>query len=163
MSVKVKVEMKEEYLYDFMVRHNYTSIGGIFGVLVGILGIILGVLNFQKGDIGMTVLWLFFAVYFLVVTPFSFKKKAKIQMNTPRFETPLDCEFTQEGIVVRQGEEEETTAWEFIRKAIRTKHSLILYSGRMRAFIFPKECIGEKYEDVVNIIREKMPEKKVKF
>ena len=163
MSVKVKVEMKEEYLYDFMVRHNYTSIGGIFGVLVGILGIILGVLNFQKGDIGMTVLWLFFAVYFLVVTPFSFKKKAKIQMNTPRFETPLDCEFTQEGIVVRQGEEEEMTSWEFIRKAIRTKYSLILYSGRMRAFIFPKECIGGQYEAVVNMIREKMPEKKVKI
>ena len=163
MSVKVNVQMEEKYLYDFMVYHNYTHVSGILGVGIGILGVAMGVKGIQSGGIAAGALWLFFAFYFLIVTPLSMKKKAKMQMKTARFLNPLECEFTEEGLIVRQGEEEELSEWYTIVKAVSTSKSVILYSGRMRAFIFPKECMGEQYEEVLKMIHAHMPPAKVKI
>ena len=83
--------------------------------------------------------------------------------NTPMFQKPLEYELTEEGITVRQGEQELKNSWGDFTKAVSTGKSVLLYMGRVRAMILPKECMGEQYEEVLKIIHTHMPPKKVKI
>ena len=79
------------------------------------------------------------------------------------FQKPLEYEFTEEGITVRQDEMEATTKWDEIAKAVGTNQSVILYLNRVRAWIFPKECMGEQYVEILKMIHTHIPPKRVKI
>lgn len=164
MSVKFNVKMTEDYMFDFMLYHNYTHLSGILGGVVGVLGAVLAIFNFIKGDTQTAGFALIIALLFLVVTPRTTKQRAKIQVqNSKMFQEPLEYEFNEEGIVVRQGELEAATSWDECYKAVSTKKSVIVYIARVRALIFPKECMGEAYDEAVKMIREHMPAAKVRI
>ena len=58
---------------------------------------------------------------------------------------------------------EDSEREEDFTKAVSTGKSVLLYIGRIRAIIFPKECMGEQYEEVLKMIHTHMPPKKVKI
>lgn len=164
MSVKINVKMTEEYMYDFMLYHNYTHLSGIMGIVAGILCLAVFVQNILNDDMQSSIIWLMCAILFLVISPSSMKTRAKSQVqNSEMFQKALEYEFTETGITVRQDEAEATTKWEEVTKVIKTRKSVIVYLGRVRALIFPKACMGEQYEEVVNVLRTHLPSKKVKL
>ncbi len=164
MSVKFKVQMTEKYMYDFMLYHNYTSMSGLMSAVAGVLCFVVFTQNALKGEAGSSLVWLMCAILFLVVSPYTMKTRAKSQVqNTEMFQKPLEYEFTEEGITVRQDDQEMTNAWTDFTKAVSTQKSVILYLGRVRALIFPKECMGEQYEEVIKMIHTHMPPAKVKI
>ena len=79
------------------------------------------------------------------------------------FKKPLHYKLTEEGIEVSQGEEVQSQKWEDLYKAISTTRSLIVYTSRVNATIFPKRDLGEKASAVIEIISTHMPPKKVKI
>lgn len=161
MSVKFHVQMTEKYMYDFMLYHNYTSMSGLMSAVAGVLCLAVFL---KKGDMQSSIVWLMCAILFLVVSPYTMKTRAKAQVrNTEMFQKPLEYELTEEGITVRQDEQEMANAWSDFTKAVSTQKSVILYLGRVRALIFPKECMSEQYEDVIKMIHTHMPPAKVKI
>ena len=101
---------------------------------------------------------------FLIVNPINLKNRAKAQVkHSEMFQKPLEYEFTEEGIIVRQDGLEATSAWGEFEKAINTNQSIVLYITRMRALIFPKKSMGEEYEAIVKMIHTHMPPAKVKI
>ena len=164
MSVKFNVKMTEEYMSDFMLYHNYTHLSGILGAAIGVAAIGFAVFNFINGDAQKAGLALIMALFFLVVTPRTMKQRAKLQVqNSKMFQQPLEYEFNEEGIVVKQGEVEAATAWGECSKVVSTKKSVIVYITRVRALIFPKASMGEQYAEAVQMIRSHMPAAKVKI
>lgn len=164
MSVKFKVKMTEEYMYDFMMYHNYTHPSGILGAVVGVAAAGLAVRSLIVGDNQTAMLGILFAILFLVVTPKTTRSRAKMQVEkTKMFQEPLEYELNEHGITVRQGELEATNPWDEFAKVVCTRKSLILYITRVRALIFPKACMGEQYEAVVDAIRNNLPKSKVKI
>lgn len=164
MSIKFNVKMTEAYMYDFMLYHNYTHFSGLFGAIVGVVALGMMVSKFLNGDTQGAGLCLIIAILFLVVTPRTTKQRASMQVkNSKMFQNPLEYEFNEEGITVRQGEIEATTMWEECAKAVSTQKSVIIYITRVRALIFPKECMGEQYEEVVKMIHTHMPPARVKI
>ena len=154
--------MNETYMYDFMKHHNYTSASGIINVLAGALCLATFVMKVSKGDVQASI-WLICAIVFLVVDPYSIKTRAKKQVkNTEMFQKPLEYELCDEGVIVRQDGQEVITAWDTFTKAVSTGKSVLLYMGRIRAIILPKECIGEQYGEVVKMLYQYMPVKKVR-
>lgn len=161
MSVKFKVQMTEKYMYDFMLYYNYTSMSGLLSAVAGVLCIVVFL---KKGDLQSSIVWLVCAILFLVVSPYTMKTRAKAQVrNTEMFQKPLEYELTEEGITVRQDDQEMTNAWMDFTKAVSTQKSVLLYLGRVRALVLPKECMGEQYEDVIKMIHTHMPPAKVKI
>ena len=79
------------------------------------------------------------------------------------FQKPLEYEFAEDGIIVEQDDAKLTVEWMEVEKAVSTQKSIILYLGRVRALIFPKECMGDKYEEVVKMIHTHVAAKKVKI
>ena len=71
--------------------------------------------------------------------------------------------MTEDGITVRQDGVEATNKWDEFAKVISTKKIVVVYVNRVRALIFPRECMGEQYGAVVEMIRTHMPAKRVKI
>lgn len=164
MSVKFSVKMTDKYMYDFMLYHNYSHISGLLGAVVGVLGLGMAINYLMAGDTQGAVPGMIVALLFLVVTPTTTKSRAKMQVQTsPMFREPLEYEFTEEGITVRQNESEATNKWEDFMKAVSTQKSVILYITRVRALILPKECMGDQYEEAIKMIHTHMPPSKVKI
>lgn len=164
MSVKINVKMTEEYMYDFMLYHNYTHMSGLMTALAGVLCLAVFIQNLMDGEMQSSVIWLMCAILFLIISPSSMKAKANSQVrHTEMFQKPLEYEFSETGIMVRQDELEATTKWEDVTKAVSTQKSVILYLGRVRALILPKKCMEEKYEEVLKMIHTHMPPSKVKI
>ncbi len=164
MSVKFSVKMTDKYMYDFMLYHNYTHASGLMTAIAGALCLAVFVTKVTDGDIQSAAIWLICAILFLVINPRSMKSQAKMQVkNTPMFQKPLEYELTEEGIIVKQDEQEMMNPWSEVTKAVSTNQSVLLYIGRVRALIFPKECMGEQYEEAMKMIHTHMPPKKVKI
>lgn len=164
MSIKFNVKMTDKYMYDFMLYHNYSQVSGLLGAVIGVFALGIGINSVISGDMTTAALCFLVTFMFLVATPSTMKTRAKQQVkNTEMFQNPLEYELTEEGVTVRQGEAENTVAWEEFSKAVSTNNSIVLYVTRVRALIFPKECLGAQYEEVVKMIHTHMPPAKVKI
>ena len=164
MSVKFEVKMTEKYMYDFMLYHTYTQFSGLLGGVLGVFGLGLAIHYILKGDTMSAMPFIMVTLLFLVMTPISMKSKANLQVKmTESFRKPLQYELTEEGIIVRQEELETMNEWKDIVKAVSTGKSVILYLSRVRALIFPKECMGEQYEATLKMIHTHIPPAKVKI
>ena len=164
MPVKFEVKMTEKYMYDYMLYHNYSHASGILTAIFGVVALGMGIQYVLASNINGSLVWFLVAFMFLIVNPRTMKLRAKAQVqNTPAFQKPLEYEFTEEGVMVSQEEAKATTKWEDFTKAVSTQKSVILYMGRVRAFVLPKECMGTQYEEVVKMIHTHMPPAKVKI
>ncbi len=164
MSVKFSVQMTEKYMYDFLLYSYYTRFSGLFSTIVGVFCLGNGVTLMLNESVSQSLIWFFLAVFLLVMTPINMKSKAKLQVSqTEMFQQPLEYELNEEGVVIRQGEQEATVAWNEMMKAVSTQKSVILYITKIRAIILPKECMGEMYEEAIKAIHTHMPPKKVKI
>ena len=64
---------------------------------------------------------------------------------------------------VSQGEEEQFQKWEDMFKAVSTPRSLILYTSRINASVFPRKDLGDLQTDVIAMISTHMPPAKVQI
>ena len=71
--------------------------------------------------------------------------------------------MTDDGIEVSQNGEVQSQKWEDLYKAVSTPRSLIVYTSRVNAAIFPKGDLGDKTSAVIQMISTHMSPKKVKI
>lgn len=164
MSVKFEVKMTDKIMYDFMLHHNYTSVSGLLGAVIGCVALAFAVHDYVSGDAVWVMPMIFVAVVSLILPPISMRTKAKMQvMGTPAFRKPLTYELTEEGIWVRQEGLETLNAWEDITKAVSSNCSVILYLTRVRAVILPRSAMGDQYEKAMEMIHTHLSPNKVKI
>ena len=92
-----------------------------------------------------------------------FVRANKQIVNNPAFKEALHYKLTDDGISVSQGENEETQSWESCYKAVSTSRSIILYTSKSTASIFPKKDLGEKKDAVIKMISTHKTPRKVKI
>ncbi len=157
MEVEFNVKVTASALYDYLLYHTYTSLSGMLGTLVGAF-LIMAFVSTKY------VIYLIAGVVLIAYLPCALFLRAKQQVqNNPVFKQPLHYKMTQEGISVSQGENEEHQSWDSCIKAVSTSKSIILYTSRTTASIFPKKDLGEKKEALIRILSTYMPPKKVKI
>ena len=92
-----------------------------------------------------------------------FLKSRQQYLANPAFKQPLHYRMTDEGIEVSQNGETQSQKWEDLHKAVSTPRSLIVYTSRVNASVFPKSDLGDKAPAVIQMISTHMPPKKVKI
>ena len=155
MSVEFDVKMTAGKMYDYMLRHTFTSFAGIVGE---VLGLILIAGFFVTGQ------WIYLPAGLLCVLyqPVALYFRAKRQVRDNKaFEGPLHYVLDDNGVSVTSGEESDSLPWDRMYKAVSTTRSIILYTGRVNACIFPKEDLGDKKNDVIAVISAHMDPKQV--
>lgn len=154
MEVEFDVKINAGVLYDYMLHHTYSGSAGILGSAVGALGIVAFFMNGYP-------LYLILGVIILFYQPVSLYLRAKKQALNPVFKQPLHYKMTEEGVTVSQGETEQFQKWEDMFKAVSTGRSIILYTSRVNASIFPRTDLGQQQAEVIAMISTHMPPKKV--
>ncbi len=157
MGIEFDVKVTAGVLYDYLLYHTYTSLSGMLGTLVGVF-LIMAFLSTKY------VIYLIAGVVLIAYLPGALFLRAMQQVqNTPAFKKPLHYKMTDEGISVSQGENEENQSWDNCVRAVSTGRSIILYTSRTAASIFPKRDLGDKKEALIQMISTHMPPKKVKI
>lgn len=157
MELEFDVKINSSVLYDYMMRHTYYSASGLIGTAVGALLVC-------SFFMGMGVLYLILGGIVLLYLPASLYLKARTQAAmTPAFQKPLHYKLTEEGVEVSQGEDMALTEWSAMYRAVSTSRSIILYTSRYNAFIFPKKDLGDRLNSLIQIILMNMTPNKVKI
>ena len=157
MEMEFDVKVTAGVLYDYLLYHTYTSFSGMIATLIGT---ILIMVFFST----MYVIYLIAGVVLIAYLPGALFLRAMRQVqNTPAFKKPLHYKMTDEGITVSQDENEENQSWDSCVKAVSTGTSIILYTSRTAASIFPKKDLGDQKEALIHMISTHMPPKKVKI
>lgn len=155
--VELDVKIAAGDLYDYMLSHAYNSASGLLGSTVGAVMVVFALSTKQ---------WIFLigGIVLLLYLPWTYFIKSRQQaLNNPAFKQPLHYVLDEKGLTVSQGEESGTVAWEDMVKAVSTSRSIILYTSRVNATIFPKRQMGDKKMAVIEVISTHMPPKKVKI
>ena len=150
------VQIKSGDLYDYMMKHTYNSPAGLLGSVVGALMVVVGLAK-------MYVLFIVLGAVLLLYLPYTLFIKSKRQSLNPVFQKPLHYRVDEDGITVSQGEVSETQKWENIYKAISTSKSIIVYTSKVNAWIFPKRELGDETMGLIQMIVTHMDASKVKI
>ena len=157
MEIEFDVKISANVLYDYMLRHTYSSLSGIMGTLVGALMLVLFASNRQP-------ICLIIGVVILLYLPWTLFIKSRQQaLGTPAFKKPLHYRLSDDGIEVSQDETVEQMGWDGMVKAVSTLNSIIVYTTPTNACIFPKKDLGDSKYKAIEIISTHMPPKKVKI
>lgn len=164
MKIEFDVKMTTAKMYDYMLYHTFRSFSGIMGEVVGIMLI---------ACYFATQTWLYLVggiivVLYLPVALFMNSKK-QVTLN-PVFKEPLHYTLDEGGITVTACIKDEegnpatdSQKWEDLYKACSSSKSIIVYTNKMNACIFPKADLGNKLQDVIQMISTHMDPKRVKI
>ena len=157
MELELDIKIDAKVLYDYMLHHTYGSFQGVLGTAIGAL-MIIGFISTQY------VIWLIGGLVLLAYLPWSLCLRSKQQMiNTPAFQEPLHYRITEQGVEISQNEKKEFQSWEQMVKATSTRKSIILYTSKVNASIFPRKDLGEKEVLLIEMISKHMEAKRVKI
>lgn len=163
MNIKFEVKMTQKIMYNFLLHHAYNSISVLITNVFGVLAAVLGVTMLSE-DAGKGIMYLLLGVVVIAYTPLSLYLSAKKQIKlSPVFKEAITYTFTEEGLTSSQNQTTTEAPWNTMVKAVSTSKSIIIYTGRNRATILPKEAMGEQYENVLQMISTHMEPSKVKI
>lgn len=155
--IKLTVKIEAGDLYDYMLRHSYNSPAGILGSAVGAVMVVFSLMSQYWAGLVLGAVILLFLPWTLFV------RSRKQILGNPVFQEPLQYTLDDEGLKISQGEEEAGMVWEDMYKAVSTGRSIILYTSRVNATIFPKRQLGDQKAAVIEMISTHMPPAKVKI
>ncbi len=143
-QISFSVQMTWKEIYKFTMYHTYHSFAGIFGLVLSIIALVDLVISFNElSDQSKTILTIV-AAWFLIFEPLRMLVRSKSQIKLSKaYKKPLDYILSGEGITVSQDDESQTIDWNRLLKIVETKSQILVYSNRINAFIFPKECFKE--------------------
>ena len=151
MELEFDVHMSTANLYDYSLYHTYRGVSGILGTAVGVLMIA----NFVNSH---QILYLIFGLITIFYLPVALYMNAKRQMlAVAAFKEPIHYRLTEEGDVVQSQE------WSAVVKAVSTRKSIILYTGKAVASILPREDMGSQTEAVIRMVCAHVEPKRVKI
>ncbi len=156
-EVTLDVHMNARVLYDYMLNHAYSGASGILGTCFGFLGVVVFARTHHP-------LYLIMGLLLIFYLPVHLRYRAALQMQaTEAFKKPLHYVVNQEGISVSQGEQTERVSWEQCLKAVSTRKSIVVYTGKQNATIFPRADLGEYTGALIAVIVENMDPKQVRI
>lgn len=148
--------MTKEALFDFLLFHAYSKLGGFLINVLGLAVAFLGIIMFVSGrteTIGV-VSYLCASFAFLAYTPIQLKVRAakQIQVN-PKYCRPVEYTFLEEeGIIVEWDGEKRAHSWDEILRAVVTPKTIGIYYKEEEAMIIPKTDFGDQFGEIFQMI-----------
>lgn len=163
-KVNMKIELKVSDMYEFLLRHAYTSVAGLVGVFISLLALVLFFVGLDKSDTTQNVLLLVIASLFTIVNPIQLRFKAKQQvMLNPMFKIPLEYEFSDTKIVVKQNDQQAELDWNDTYRVVETKKLIIIYFSKVTGYILPKEQMKNDKSVLFDLIKSHVSKERCKL
>lgn len=157
MEVKIDVKLSKNDMFSFLMKHTYSSFGGYIGVALSLCALMGFFYTLKMPQVTMTyrAVLVFTALLFTVIQPAMLYYKAckQIKRNTS-FAKPITYRFNSSLIEISQDEDKISFEWADVTKVTSNKKLVIIYIGRMRAFVLPLSDIGAEYENLKTLIKK---------
>lgn len=155
--IVIEVKLAAKDLWKFSMYHSYKGLQGLFNIIFSAAAVFLLITTWSSNSTSYRVLLIICALMFTVWQPGILYLKAARQAKAPRIQNPMTLTFDEEGILVSQGEETLSIAWENMAKVDRAGDMMILYMDRIHAYLLPDSVIGEKKTEIRGLMKEKLP------
>lgn len=152
MQVEFNVNITAKDLFAFFINNFYRRFTGILWLLFSLF--CLGVSIYTWGDIKIanSIILIVVASFYWIINPLMLYSKAKQQVkNNKYFSETLNYVVTERGIQVSQAGEQADVSWDEMWKAVRFGRLVVVYVTNIRAFILPVNCIGDEYNNFVDL------------
>lgn len=154
-EIEFEVDLTVGDLYAFSMRHTYGNVSGIFGLVLSIGSWLICLFRYESMDLSARMALFVIGCLFTIVQPVMLFFKSAMQMKQNKnINTSLRYRLSEEGITVKQGEQEGHAAWNEIRNVVVTKRAAYVYMSAVRAFIFPASQCGEDFEEVCRMLQQ---------
>ena len=158
--VETDIKLSVGDLYDYNLRHSYTQIPTLLATVIGIAGIAVGLYWRQQYWIMMIVIGALLVLYMPVTL---LVKSSQTIALSPAMKIPVHYRLDEEGITVTQGEQKQTLAWDGVNKVVSTGRSIIIYTSKTSASVFPRKQVGEALPLLIQTISTNIDPKKNKI
>ncbi|MCR4777416.1 MAG: YcxB family protein [Lachnospiraceae bacterium] len=159
--------MRDSYSYDikltlwdmfvFLMKHEYSSFSGLFGLCVSIFAIAGLAFGWAGEDSNMFFVYIVIALMFTVLNPLRLFMSAAQQLSkNPTFQTAITYSFDEDGVHLRQGELANDNKWEELSKLAKGRSIMVLYVSKKIGYILPKSALGSEYDEVAQYITSHM-------
>ena len=169
--MKFDIKITDKDMYRFNLYHVYHTFNGIISVVVGLF--VFVVMFVVRNRLTPTDMMLYVAlgIALLLYTPITLFTRSKAQVASSKvLQNTLSYDFNDEGIrvttevEVNEGEANSSLLpWNQLYKIVETKKQLLIYSGRMNAYVIPVEQLGEKKEELKEYIKERTDDYRLSF
>jgi hypothetical protein len=157
MIVEFDVEMTVAKIYDYMLKHAFSTLKGLSGEIAGL---VLLVGFFITGNL----LLFCFGLLAMIYLPITIYLKAKKQMEqVPAFSDKIHYIISEHGIAILAGDKKQFQSWSKLYKVVSTGKSIIIYTDELNACILPREDMGLTGTTVMEMITAAMPKERVQL
>lgn len=165
MKVTLDVKLEAKDLYKFNIKQAYKGMQGILSLLLPLLFFAYAITSYGKASIGSIVLYVAVGIIFLLYVPISLwlRVNKTIKDENNALSKTLRYEFQEDLIRVTVGEENVEFKWENIYQMKTSGNLVLVYTNRKNAYILPKEQIGEKYEELLQLAQTKLDKYRIKM
>lgn len=158
MEIKLSVKLTAKEMFNFMMKHTYSSISGYIGLILSacaLVGFVMTVAN-PAVKIAYKAVLLLTALLFTVIQPYTLYIKSKKQVEqNENINKPMEYKFTDAMIQISQGEEHVEYEWNQVIKVNSSRLCIFLYVSKYRAFIIPRRVFeGEDMEKLHDMIKK---------
>ena len=158
-KVKIQVQMKTEYMFDFLYWHSYHGMMGIFNYGFSFAAVVALLLGFGKNNMTATYALVLLALMFTVINPLLLLQKAAKQVKrAPMFHKPIQYVFDEKGFTVIQDKESAKAEWVEVMLVRETKKTLAIYLGASNAVVLPKAECTEAIADIKSLLVAARPD-----
>lgn len=165
-EITLNIKISDKDMFIFMASHVYGKLSGKLSLAFSIICLAIFPFSFGWNDLLMTMVLLFGAMIYLVITPIMLFLQSKKQVATISvFQDAIAYKIDAEALSVLQAGEWIEFRWENLYKVTETKWQLLFYVAKDQSFIIPKRLI-EDQEDISyirKIVSDKMKPSRVKF
>lgn len=145
-KIELDVKMTFKDMYRFNLYHAYHTSQGILSIMLAVMLVLISVLSWGDVNVTYNVLYLLAAVVILFYVPLNLRSKVKRQLNQSEvYQKPIHYSFDENGITTSFADQSVTMPWKQLYKIVSTKHLVLLYGGRIRANVIPRDQLGDDY------------------
>ncbi len=156
-KIELDVTMTFEDMYRFNLYHVYHNSQGVLSVIIAVLLVLVSILSWGDVNVAYNVLYLLASVLIVLYVPFTLRAKVKKQMkNSAVYQQPIHYAFDEKGITTCFGEQSVTMPWKQLYKIVSTKHMVLLYGGRIRANVIPRDQLADQYDALYELAKSHM-------
>lgn len=164
MKEEFDINLTPEDMYHFNMHHIYTSFQGISSIVIGILIMGIAIASMKNTDVPSTILYLFVGAFIILYNPLTLKGRTRRQFQKNEILShTLHFTIDEEGIQTSQGEQTAELPWKQMYRVVKTKHSVLVYSTRINAYVLPLNQIGNHYEGFKKIAEMQLEKHRIKM
>ena len=161
MPLEFDIKLESKDMFRFNMYQTYTGFSGWFSIVFSI--VLFGLAGYTAYNYGEEalpniLLYIGAGVFMLIYMPFTLWLRAGRSIKaSPVLSNVLHYHVDEDGFTVTQGEASGVLAWKQIYKMVATKHLVLVYSGRINAYVIPRNQLGEHYVPLAKLATSKLP------